>query len=904
MIWTMREPIGRERWHVRVEGVVQGVGFRPFVYRLAHRLDLSGWVANTGQGVALEVERDRARLEDLVRLLRTDPPTRARVTRVAIDPIARQGARGFAVRQSPLDGARTVMVPPDLATCPECLAELFDPYDRRHQYPFITCTACGPRYSIVIDLPYDRARTVMRRFTMCAACRSEYEDPESRRFHAETNACPECGPQVALWDAGSRLLGQRGQALGAVNMALRDGAIVAVKGLGGFQLMVDARNGAAVERLRDRKGRPEKPLALMVLSLDMASALCCVSGAEASLLTGPEAPIMLLRRRPEAPVASVVAPDSAWLGLMLPTTPLHHLLLRSLDFPVVATSGNVADEPMVTDEAEAITRLGDIADLFLVHDRPIIRPVDDSVVRVVDGRPMLLRRARGYAPAALATPVTERNFLAVGGHQKATVASKVGSAAVLSEHLGDLDTVAARDRHAAVAAELGRMHGVKADAVVCDLHPDYASTRLAEASGLPVIRVQHHVAHAAACMVEHGLYGPVLAVTWDGTGHGPDGSVWGGEFLHVAKDRFRRVAHLRTFRLPGGEAAAREPRRSALGLLFEMLGASCMAREDLQPIASFTAAERQVLRRQLETGLNAPLTSSAGRMFDAIAALVGLRQRASYEGQAAATLEGIAVVRPCGASYPFELLPGRLFGSEADSVVDWEPAVRGLMDDHDRGITVGEMASRFHDGLVAAMVAVARQVGERRVVLSGGCFQNALLTERALAALRRAGFAPYHHEQCRRTMAGSRSARSPGRLGWNEARPADVPCRAGESAKHLRRRRNEGRPGRLRRRLQGNQPCLRARGQGGRPCAGACRLRDSRARRGGGKGRPGRARRFGRAGDRKGRPWGFALRFRDEFRDPATAKRCLDAIGAVSDQTLDTDGDLRRPDPRHRPLRD
>lgn len=726
---------------------MQGVGFRPFVYRLARQFELSGWVANTGEGVTIEAEGERDALDDFATTLRAAPPAGARVDRVAIAPLGNLGTCDFEVRRSLLDGARTVGAPPDLATCAECLAELHEPSNRRYRYPFITCSACGPRYSIMLDLPYDRARTVMRQFTMCAACQAEYGDPECRRFHAETTACPECGPKLALWDAAGRVLGQRGQALEAVATALCDGAIVAIKGLGGFQLLVDAGNNSATARLRERKRRPDKPLALMVATLDAAASVCVVSEAEAAALSAPEAPIVLLRRRATADVCPAVAPDIAWLGVMLPTTPLHHLLLRSVGFPVVATSANVADEPILSDEAEARDRLNGIADLFLVHDRPIPRPVDDSVVRIVAGRPLMLRRARGYAPAVVAPLATGPRILAVGGQQKATLALTVGGKGLLGPHLGDLDTTRARDRHASSATEIVRLHGVKLDAVACDLHPDYASTGFAESTGLPLIRVQHHVAHAAACMAEYGLEGPVLAIAWDGTGLGADGSIWGGEFLHIHCGSYRRVGHLRCFRLPGGDAAIREPRRAALGLLFEMLGSDAVAREDLPPIASFTPAERRVLQRQVETGLNAPRTSSAGRLIDAVAALLGLRQTVSYEGQAAIVMESMAADGHAGASYCLEPCPAGSFGSTAGTVLDWQPAISRLLGDLARGVGPGEMISRFYGGLVAGMVAVARQVGERRVVLSGGCFQNAALTERALGALRGAGFAPYRHEK-------------------------------------------------------------------------------------------------------------------------------------------------------------
>jgi len=726
------------RLRIIVRGAVQGVGFRPFVYRRATALGLAGWVRNASEGVVIEAEGPPERLDALIAGVRDAPPPNATVTAVEVREAVLRGNGGFSVRPSTTDGVRTARILPDLATCDDCVRELLDPADRRYRYPFINCTQCGPRYSIVEGVPYDRERTAMRRFALCDACRAEYEDPSDRRFHAEPNACPACGPRLALWDGAGQVIARDDDAPLAAVEALRAGRIVAVKGIGGFHLLVDARDEAAVRRLRTAKGRDEKPFAVMFPNLEAVRERCHVGPEEEALLTGPARPIVLLRRT-GGPVAPAVAPDNPRLGALLPYAPLHHLLMGELGFPVVATSGNRSDEPIVTDERDAVARLEGVADLFLVHDRPIVRPVDDSVAQVVCGRPQLLRRSRGYAPAPVAGDFPD-GVLAFGGHLKATVALTRGGAIVPSQHIGDLDTVAARDAHRRAVDDLVRLHAATPRLAVCDAHPDYGSTRAAEASGLPVRRVQHHVAHVAACMAEHGLTPPVLGVAWDGMGYGPDGTLWGGEFLRVTSAGWRRVAHLRPFRLPGGDAAAREPRRAALGLLFAAYGDAAFERTDLAPVAAFTPAERSVLRAMLRGGVHAPVTTSAGRLFDAFSALCGLRQRCSYEGQAAAALEWAAE----GSTGPAYDLPVT-GGEDGPLVVDWGPALASAIADLRAGAPAGAVSSALHEGLAVAITAVAARVGEPRIVLTGGCFQNVRLTEAAVRALSRGGFEPFWH---------------------------------------------------------------------------------------------------------------------------------------------------------------
>jgi hydrogenase maturation protein HypF len=764
-----------ERLRVEIQGAVQGVGFRPFVYRLATELGLTGWVINDTSGVFIEVEGPKQHLEQFLQRLPAETPPLAIVQSIESVWLAAAGYDQFEIRHSDDRGAKTVFVLPDVATCPDCLSEVLDPADRRHRYPFTNCTNCGPRFTIIEALPYDRPNTSMRRFSMCPACRREYEDPLDRRFHAQPNACPVCGPKLAFHDCGLRIvdcglntqseIGNLQSGILAAASALRAGRIVAVKGLGGFHLMVDARNGEALARLRERKPRHAKPFAVMARDPEQARSLCEVSDEAEALLTSPEAPILLLRRRPDAPISDQVAPGNPNLGIMLPYTPLHHLLLRELDFPIVATSGNLTDEPICTDEEEAKVRLGGIAETFLIHDRPIVRHVDDSVAWIVEGKPRLLRRARGYAPlpVTLADPVP--TILAVGAHLKNTVALSVGRQVFISQHIGDLETPEAMAAFERVIADFLRLYEATPLAIAHDLHPDYLSTTWAkENCGLipldpssirnqqstirNLIGVQHHHAHLASCLAENGVAGPALGITWDGTGYGPDGTIWGGEFLLGDAAQFTRVAHLREFRLPGGDAAVHEPRRVALAMLWETFGGEdAIEMDELAPVRALTPSERKLVGQMLQGGVNSPLTTSAGRLFDGVAALLDLHQQVSFEGQAAMALEFAADQAEQGV-YP---LPISSNGAGPDSAsplqVDWAPLVKGIVADLRRGVGAHIIAARFHNSLVEGIVAVAKRVGAPRVALSGGCFQNRLLTERAASRLRSSDFEVLLHRQ-------------------------------------------------------------------------------------------------------------------------------------------------------------
>lgn len=730
------------RLRLEVTGAVQGVGFRPFVHRLAVSEGLGGFVRNTGAGATVEVEGAPGAVERFRGRLDAELAAPAAIEHCRERVLPTTGEQDFSIVESTADAHPSATVLPDLAICADCLAELCDPDDRRYRYPFTTCMHCGPRFSVIEALPYDRERTAMRHFPMCPSCRAEYEDPASRRFHAETNACPDCGPQLVLWNGRGGELAHGDDALKTAAEALRRGRIVALKGLGGFQLLVDARDAAAVRRLRERKRRPRKPFALMVPDLAAARSLAHIDATECERLTSPAAPIVLLRARPDGAVADIVAPDNPYLGIMLPTTPLHHLLMAELGFPLVATSGNRGEEPIVTDERQALQRLAGFADLFLVHDRPIVRPVDDSVVRVIEGRETVLRRARGYAPLAIAAP-TPTTVLALGGHQKNAVAMAGGGRIVLGPHIGDLGSRATRCAFASAIDDLGRLHDMHADVVACDLHPDYHSSHVADALGPPVRRVPHHLAHVHACMLDNGLDGPVLGVAWDGSGHGEDGTLWGGEFLAVDANGHRRAAHLLRFRLPGGELAMHEPRRCALGALHALHGERAMAMTDLAPLAAFTAAERRVLATMLERGVNAPVTSSAGRLFDAVAALLDLAQTTTFEGEAAMAVEFSA-----GNSRADIALPGLLLtGDGDDPTLDWRPTLAAIIDARRDGAAAASLAAAFHDALARAIVDVATRIGIRRVLLTGGCFQNVRLTRAANRHLRAAGFDPYWHHR-------------------------------------------------------------------------------------------------------------------------------------------------------------
>jgi hydrogenase maturation protein HypF len=716
-------PIRIERLRVVLRGAVQGVGYRPTVYRLAEKLRLAGWVRNSGVGLEIEVEGSPEQLDQFLHTLEAERPRAAVVTTEEVSRIAPVGCAWFEILPSDENVSKTAAVLPDLATCPECLRELLDPADRRFGYAFTNCTLCGPRYTILVDIPYDRPNTTMRSFALCPGCRREYESPHDRRFHAQPNACPTCGPR--LWSVPGQAEGARAVAHAAGTLAR--GEIVALKGVGGFQLLVDARNPVAVMRLRERKHREEKPFALLMPSLAIVRQYCMVSAAEEEMLVSQAAPIVLLRPKEGCDLSLEVAKSSPYLGVMLPYSPLHHLLMGQCPFPVVATSGNRADEPISIENDEASERLKDIADVFVLHNRPIARSCDDSVARFSGGRPQILRRARGYAPLPVLTLRDLPPVLAVGGHLKNTVAIALGRQVFLSQHIGDLDAVESRQAFERAIEDLCRLYRFKPEFVACDLHPDYASTQWALASGLPMVKVQHHHAHVAACAAENGIETNYLGVAWDGAGLGLDGTIWGGEFFVASQNGFERIAHVRQFRLPGGEAAIRDCSRSAASLIWE----SCAA----------GTSERVVdasIRAMLERGINAPLSSSMGRLFDAVACLTGVADRNRFEGQAAMCLErAIGDIRTT-ESYKIESQNG---------IGDWAPLIEALLLDMQAGLSVDLIAAKFHNALVNWIVSVAQTADVRNVVLSGGVFQNAYLTARTRVLLEEHGFRIFTHHQ-------------------------------------------------------------------------------------------------------------------------------------------------------------
>ncbi len=746
--------------HITLHGAVQGVGFRPFVYRLAVEMRLNGWVLNSSQGISINVEGEKALLDQFVIRLAKEKPPRAYIQGLETSFLDAVGYTKFEIRESNSDGEKSALVLPDVATCPECVDEIFDKNNRRYLYPFTNCTNCGPRFSIIKSLPYDRPNTTMKKFEMCENCRQEYENPLDRRFHAQPNACPECGPHIELRDKKGVVLSSRHDALLQAAEAIRTGKIVALKGIGGFQLLMDARNDEGVKLLRLRKHREEKPFALMYPSLYYLKSDCQISEVEERLLLSPEAPIVLLRKRKleDSEIALSVAPRNPYLGAMLPYAPLHHILLRELGFPVVATSGNISDEPICINEREALDKLGNIADVFLIHDRHIERHVDDSVVRVMSDRMQMVRRARGYAPFPVELDSEtgiprSKTVLAVGGHLKNTIAINSGNNIFLSQHVGDLSTQEAFNAFEKVTGDFQKLYEISPMVIAHDLHPDYLSTQFARTLESEKVGVQHHFAHVASCMAENKLRGEVLGISWDGTGYGEDGTIWGGEFLTTDGAWYERVATIRSFRLPGGSASVKEPRRTALGLLYEIFGAELFQMEDIKPIKAFAPGMLSILKKMLETGLNSPATTSVGRLFDAVSSVIGLRQMVNFEGQGAMELEFALEEIESDEMYGFEIIEHKKPKTEGGSyyrpafIINWEPMVKEILVDKFNTISAGLISKKFHNTLVEMIIDIAERVGQERIVISGGCFQNKYLTERTIARLTEEGFKPYWHQR-------------------------------------------------------------------------------------------------------------------------------------------------------------
>ena len=722
------------RTAIRVEGIVQGVGFRPFVYTLATGLGLGGFVGNDVDGVFVEVEGPAAAVTEFLRKLERDPPPLARIERVIARPVTPNGDTCFAIAPSPAAGPRRTLVSADTATCADCLTELADPGDRRYRYPFINCTNCGPRFTIVRDVPYDRPFTTMAPFAMCPACEAEYHDPADRRFHAQPTCCPACGPRLTLRDQAGNPL--PGDPLTRAAELLNAGQILAVKGLGGYHLAVDAACQPAAAALRARKHRADKPFAVLAADLTQARDLVEVDEAAAALLTSPARPVVLLPRRPGAAVAPAAAPGNRSLGVMLPYTPLHHLLVRTVARPLVLTSGNVSDEPIAYHDDDALERLSPIADAFLTHDRAIHIRTDDSVARTFRARPMLIRRSRGFVPEPVtASAGFPRPVLACGAELKNTFCLAKGRHAFLSHHIGDLENAETLRSFTEGIEHFRRLFDIEPSVVAHDLHPEYLSTKYAlDLDGVDLQPVQHHHAHIASCLADNGADGPVIGVAFDGTGYGSDGTIWGGEFLVAGLAGFERAGHLAPVPMPGGAAAIRQPWRMA---------AAYLDRDDLD-VARRNADRWAQVTAMAARGVNAPLTSSAGRLFDAAAALLGVRDTINYEGQAAIELEQLADPAET-AAYPAAVVAGDPFQIRGADLLT------ALLSDLTAGVRAPVIAARFHHGVAAAVEAGCVLLRERRgldtVALSGGVFQNVLLLHATAARLEARGFRVLTHSR-------------------------------------------------------------------------------------------------------------------------------------------------------------
>lgn len=697
---------------------------------------------NTAEGLSIAIEGDpELQQQFLDRLNKDIPPPGSIASQTIIkQPLAHFS--DFQIKDSAIDGKQSAFVLPDLATCPDCVSDMFNPQSRFYRYPFTSCSHCGPRYSIMLSQPYDRDRTTMADFKYCADCEHEYQAVDNRRFHAQTIACPHCGPALQLLDHAGNMVAENNVLLAASDY-LRAGKILAIKGIGGFQLLVDATHQDAIERLRIRKHRPQKPFALMVADLAAAQALCFINDIEQQALTSYAAPIVLLKKRGGTSIADAVAQESSLLGLMLAYSPLHHLLLHDFGAPLVATSGNRHNEPICIDNDQALEQLAGIADYFLIHNRPILRSLDDSIVRLIGDNITVLRRARGYVPTPITLKSALPDMLAVGGQLKNTVAVSHGKQILLSQHLGDLDSAATQQQFDTTIADLHGFYQIQPVKIMHDLHSDYASSRSAERLAhsvnppLKTATVQHHYAHILSCMAEHNLEPPLLGIAWDGSGLGSDNTLWGGEFLRLHAKGFQRYAHFRPFALPGGYKAIQEPRRAALGMLYEILADRAFDRNGL----GFSEPELQLLRSALSKHINCPTTTSVGRIFDAVSSLLWLCQINHYEGQAAMALENCATqASQSDAFYDFQIT------DTEPMVIDWQPILKQLLDDIQH-LSAPIIANKFHNTLAEIILTFAKRAGEQSVVLSGGCFQNACLVEKTVGKLKTAGFTVVCHEK-------------------------------------------------------------------------------------------------------------------------------------------------------------
>ncbi|NIP29817.1 MAG: carbamoyltransferase HypF [Candidatus Dadabacteria bacterium] len=729
------------RLELKISGVVQGVGFRPFIFRLASKLGLSGWVSNSTEGVVVEIEGRKEDLQNFIEYLHTEKPIHCVIDNIKKSELSPVGDEVFEIKSSISLQKKNTFILPDIATCKGCLDEISDPENRRYLYPFTTCTECGPRFSIIEKLPFDRTNTTMKKFEMCDECFSEYENPGDRRFHSQTNACPTCGPRVQLLDNKGDSLCFGSFAIDKAVESLKNSGILAIKGIGGFHFFADAKNIDSVTRLRKLKGRGEKPFAVMYPNSELVNIDCDLSSEERKLLCSPESPIVLLRKTSDY-ICGEVAPGNPYLGVMLPYTPLHHILINKLNTPVVATSGNLSGEPITIDEKNAVKRLGSIADHFLVHNRAIVRHVDDSVVRVINHNPMVVRLGRGYAPLSIKLKKPIKRYFALGGHLKNSIAFSIDDTAVLSQHIGDLETMESLNAFESEINVYNKLYDFVPNSFICDKHPAYLSTQYAERQNVPTFKVQHHYAHILSCKGEWGIDEPVLGVSWDGSGYGIDATIWGGEFLKVSGGSFKRVAHFRSFSLPGGKKSIEEPRRTSLGLLYEIYKDTLFDMKHLTPLNSFSAKECDLLRTALEGKINSPTTTSVGRIFDAVSSILDLCHFSTYEGQAAMALEFTINGVQTDDIYELNI---KTFTENGNSsiIVDWEPMIKEILEEVKNKSSKSLISAKFHNTLVESILLVANRSNEKKIVLSGGCFQNKYLIERACKHLRKEGFLPY-----------------------------------------------------------------------------------------------------------------------------------------------------------------
>jgi len=734
---------------ISARGVVQGVGFRPFVYQLATKYNLKGWVCNTSEDVKIEVEGDRETLERFLVELQGQAPPLAQIESVSTTYHPSAGYKEFEIRHSLAEEGKYQLISPDIATCQACLREIFNPKDRRYHYPFTNCTNCGPRFTIIEDIPYDRPKTTMRYFKMCPECQAEYDNPLDRRFHAQPNACPKCGPQLELIDArGNCVAGSN--AATAASQLLKDGKIMAIKGLGGFLLACDATNEKAVKLLRQRKRRPFKPLAIMVIDIDEARRHCHISEREEKLLTSPQSPIVLMWWKPGSTVCQAVAPNLKYLGVMLPYTPLHHILLRETGIPLVMTSGNISEEPIAKDNDEALRRLSGIADYFLVHNRDIYARYDDSVTVIERDDIQLTRQARGYAPYPIHLTFKAKQVLGCGAEEKNTFCLTKDNYAFVSQHIGDMENLETMEHFENTIVLYKKLFRIKPEIIAHDLHPEYLATKYAlelasQFSDVKLVPVQHHHAHIVSCMADNKVESPVIGVALDGTGYGSDRYIWGGEFLVADYKGFIRKGHLEYLPLPGGDAAIKRPYRTAIGYLLKLLGEDSLACE-LASLKEIDPLEIELIKRQIQANLNSPLTSSMGRLFDAVSALLGVRGEIDYEGQAAVELEMIAYDSIGNKSYPYSVIE-----HDGVSIVQVEGLLSAIIKDLYQGTAKATISAKFHN-TIAQMVcemcqSIAKKTKINQVALSGGVFQNRLLLRELVSMLESAGFSVLTHKQ-------------------------------------------------------------------------------------------------------------------------------------------------------------